>query len=83
MANQKQPARWESSMLAAAMAVAGTLFVFDKLGSLMHTGLASFHSIAHAAPIFLVALGMSLMLADQNGRTENPGAGVRKEGHYE
>lgn len=81
MANGKQPDRWLSSLLAAAMAVAGSLFLFDKLGSLMRTGLLSFHSVLHASPIFLAVLGLSLWLAQPSANTA---AGRHSgEGRYE
>jgi hypothetical protein len=83
MANRKLPERWESSMLAAVLAVAGTLFLFDKLGSLMRAGLLSFHTVMHSAPVFLVVLGVSLMLADQGARTADLGNGRPQEGHNE
>ena len=81
MAN-KQPDRWESSILAAAMAVAGSLFLFDKLGTLVRTGLFSFGTVLHSAPQLLVVLGVSLMLAGPDAAPAN-GARPSKEGHYE
>jgi len=83
MANRKQPDRWESSIIAAFMALAGTLFLFDKLGYFMRTGLISLSSALHAAPMFLVVLGVSLMLADQGEMTGKPGNQRAKEGHHE
>jgi hypothetical protein len=83
MANRKQPDRWESSMLAAVLAVAGTLFLFDKLGSLMHAGLLSFNTVMHSAPLLLAVLGVSLILADQGAGTADMGSGRPTEGHYE
>ena len=64
MAHNNQPDRWEALILAAALAVAGTLFLFDKLGTLMRTGDLFSHAILHSAPMFLVVMGVSLMLAD-------------------
>jgi hypothetical protein len=81
MANGKQPDRWLSSLLAAAMAVAGSLFLFDKLGSLMRPGLLSLSTVLHASPIFLAVLGLSLWLA-QPGMPANGTARVR-EGRHE
>lgn len=83
MANRKQPERWESGVLAAAMAVVGTLFLFDKLGSLMRTGLISFAAVLHSAPILLVAMGVSLLLAEPGVPSASPHAGDWREGHYE
>ena len=51
MARQKQPDRYESLILAAALAAAGTLFLFDKLGAF---------AILHLAPAFLVGVGVAL-----------------------
>jgi len=62
MANQTQPDRWESPMLAAAMAVTGTLFLFDKLHSLMHGSVFSWHLLPYFAAAALVALGVSLLV---------------------
>ena len=56
---------WESSLLAAALAVVGTLFLFDKLGSLMQNNF-SFDALVHTAPALIVVLGVSLLLADQS-----------------
>jgi hypothetical protein len=80
MANGKQPDRWLSTLLAAAMAVAGSLFAFDKLGSLMRTGLLSLNTVLHASPIFLAVLGLSLWFAQPGVNS----AGARsREGRHE
>ena len=65
MANKNRRNCWESSLLAAALAVAGTLFFFDKLGSLMQNDTFSLQAMLHAAPVLVVVLGVSLLLADQ------------------
>ena len=81
MANKNRRNRWESSLLAAALAVVGTLFLFDKLGSLMQNGAFSLEAIVHAAPVLVVVLGVSLLLADQSGSaSRNERA---KEGRHE
>jgi len=82
MAKGKQPERWESTMLAAVLAVAGSLFLFDKLSSLMRNIAVPFGAIGHAAPLLLVVMAVSLMLADQNTATDarEPHA---KAGHHE
>lgn len=67
MANKNRRNNWESSMLAAALAVAGTLFFFDKLGSLMQNSMLSLQEVVHAAPALVIVLGISLLLADQTG----------------
>ena len=66
MAKRKQPDRWESTMLAAVLAVAGSLFLFDKLSSLMRNSSLSLQTIGHAAPLLLVVMGVSLIFADQS-----------------
>jgi hypothetical protein len=83
MAKQKQPERWESVIVAAAMAVAGTLFMFDKLGSLVHSGMLS--SSLHAGPVLVVVLGLGLWLADWETLTmaSAPMQGGRRNGDHE
>lgn len=81
MANKNRRNGWESSLLAAALAVAGTLFFFDKLGSLMQSGTFSLQAMLHAAPVLVVVLGVSLLLADQSrAASRNQGS---KEGRHE
>jgi len=65
MERPNQPERWESAIFAAVMAVAGTLFMFDKLGSLVRSGILSWQTIVHAAPILVVVLGIGLLSAGQ------------------
>lgn len=64
MAQKNQPDRWESLILAAALAVAGTLFMFDKLGSFMRTSNFLSHAFLHCAPVLLAVIGVSLIVAD-------------------
>jgi len=78
MAKRKQPERWESMMLAAVLAVAGTLFLFDKLSSLMRISSLSLQTIGHVALLLLIAMAVSLMQADQRVASE-----CAKEGHHE
>jgi hypothetical protein len=66
MANQKQPDRLQSSLLAALLAVAGSLFFFDKLDELFQTIHFSWPRILHLAPAFLVFVAIVLTLADRN-----------------
>jgi hypothetical protein len=66
MTKQNQPERWESVIVAAAMAVAGTLCMFDKLGSLMRSGMLSWQTTLHGAPMLIVVVGVSLLLEDQD-----------------
>jgi hypothetical protein len=81
MANKNQPDRWKSLILAAALAVAGTLFVFDKLGSFMQTGNFLSHAFLHSAPMLLVVVGVSLIVADLG--TTHAKSNRPREGRYE
>jgi hypothetical protein len=81
MAQKTQPDRWEALILAAALAVAGTLFIFDKLGCFIRTSNLLSHAFVHSAPMFLVVMGVSLMVADlgtARKRSRRP-----REGRYE
>jgi len=64
--NQKQPKRWQSSLLAAALAFAGTPLLFDRLVSLVRSGFLSYPAILHSAPVLLVAVGLVLVLAEDS-----------------
>jgi len=79
MKNRKQPDRWESMMLAVILAVAGTLFLLDKLGTLMRHGSVTVLSLAHAAPLFLAVMAVSLLVAEQ----ASPAAGSQEQGWKE
>jgi hypothetical protein len=70
MKRRNQPERWESAIVAAAMAVAGTLFMFDKLGSLVRSGALSWQTTLHTAPMLLVVLGVGLLFADRESATK-------------
>ena len=83
MVNPKQPERWESIILAALMSVAGSLFFFDKLKSLMGSGILSWHAVLHSAPALLVVVGASLLFADQKAPTAGPRADRWKESRCE
>ena len=80
MASKKQPPRWEATLLAAVMAVAGAPFLFDKLGSLVRTGTLSFPAILHSTPVLLVAVGAILLLADQDAPRTESGRQRQNEG---
>ncbi len=80
MASNKQPARWEATLLAAVMAVAGAPFLFVKLGSLVRTGVFCIPSVLHSAPVLLVAVGAILLLVDQNPPRTEAGRRHQKEG---
>jgi len=79
MASNKQPARWEATLLAAVMAVAGAPFLFDKLGDLMRTSVLSMPAVLDQAPVLLVAVGAILVLADQVTMSTESGTQRRKE----
>jgi len=80
MAKQNQPERWEAVIVAAAMAVAGTLVMFDKLGSLVRSGMLSWQVALHPAPMLLIVVGAGLLLADQACRGQRDG---RRKGNHE
>lgn len=81
MAQKTQPDRWEALILAAALAVAGTLFIFDKLGSFIQSSNLVSHAFVHSAPMFLVVMGVSLMVAELG--TARTRSDRRKEAPYE
>jgi len=83
MAKQNQPERWESAIVAAAMAVAGTLFMFDRLGSLVRAEMLSWQTALHGAPMLMVVVGVSLLLVDRERMTaaSTPRNGLRKGNH--
>ena len=74
MANQIGHNRWESSLLAGALAAAGTLFIFDKLGSLMQN-VPVLHAMEHAAPLLLAGIGFNLWIADREAFAPHAGSG--------
>jgi len=83
MASKNQPDRWEATWLAAAMAVAGAPFLFDKLGSLVQTSLLSMPAVLHSAPVLLVAVGAILLLAEQGALTTESGRPEKEGGQHE
>ena len=83
MASKKQPDRWEATLLAVVMAVAGALFLFDKLGSLVRTSFLSIPAVVHSAPVLLVAVGAILLLAEQGGMTSESGQREKQGGRHE
>jgi hypothetical protein len=80
MASKKQPPRWEATLLAVVMAVAGAPFLFDKLGSLVRTGVLCIPAVLHSAPVLLAAVGAILLLADQGAMSTEPGNQRQNEG---
>jgi len=65
MKKQNQPERWEAAIVAAAMALVGTLIMFGKLGSLVRSGMLSWQNGLHAAPMLLAVLVVGLFVADR------------------
>ena len=80
MASNKQPDRWEATLLATVMAVAGAPFLFDKLGFLVRTSILSLPAVSHLAPVLLAAVGAILVLADQDAAKMPSGEPRQKEG---
>ena len=84
MQRNHQCNRREATLLAAAMAIVGGLFLFDKLGSLIRTSILSFQLMWHSSPVLLVALGACvLFLAEQVTAPEPAERGRSKEGQHE
>ena len=80
MAQRNQPDRWESLILAGALAIAGTWFLFDKFAFLVrHLDLSQ--AIVHASPALLVGVAISLILASAG--TEPGSAQPSREGRHE
>jgi hypothetical protein len=80
MANNNQPARWEATLLAAVMAMAGAPFLFDKLGSLVRSSILSLPAVGQLAPVLLVAVGAILVFADQDATKTQSGGPCQKVG---
>jgi hypothetical protein len=78
MAKNNQPARWEATLLAAVMAVAGAPFLFDKLGPLVRISLLP--AVTHSVPVLLVAVGAILLLAEQGIAGTESSSRRQKEG---
>ena len=80
MASKKQPPRWEATLLAVVMSVAGAPFLFDRLGALVRTGMLSIPAVIHLAPVLLVAVGAILLLADQGAMSTESESQRQNEG---
>ncbi len=76
MANHTQPPRYESSILAAGLAVAGTVFVSDKLSSLLQ-GALTYQMLLQATGILMIAAGICLLLVGWPARTPGRPADLR------
>lgn len=70
MPNQNQPSRYQSSMLAAGLAVAGILLVYDKLGYLVRAALSA-QVVLPAAGILMITAGICLLLIEWPERRSN------------
>jgi hypothetical protein len=73
VAYPKQPDRLQSSLLAAMLAVAGSLFFFDRFDELLQAINFSWPEVLHLAPAFLVVVAVVLALAERN-RGLKPGS---------
>lgn len=67
MAKQNQPDRWEATLLAAVMAVAGAPFLFDRLASFVHSGVLTLSLVLRAAPVLAIVAGAIILLTDASG----------------
>ena len=79
MGRKNQPDRWEATLLAVVMVIAGMPFLFDKLGSLVRDSLLSIPAVHHAAPVLLAAVGAIILLAEESG-TGEVSARAKKQG---
>jgi len=83
MANRKQPERWEASLLAALLSIAGTLFLFDRLGCHAWGSLVWLEAAPHFSLGLLAVVGVNLLWADRNAPRTDPGGRDARKGHYE
>ena len=82
MASAKQPDRWEASLLAAAMAVAGAPILFDKLASLVQSGFLSLSLVLRAAPVLVIVAGAIILLTGPSSvATEHAQSGPKGDHH--
>lgn len=80
MARNTQPDRWESLILALAMALAGTWFLFDRFAYLLRSS-DLLQASLHAAPLLLAGVAVSLVLASVKG--EPAGREQSRKSQYE
>jgi hypothetical protein len=83
VANRKQPERWEASLLAALLSIAGTWFLLDRLGGHAWRSLVSVGVAPHLSLALLVVVGVNLLWADRNAPRTDPGHRDSRKGHYE
>jgi len=82
MAKQNQPDRWEASLLAAVMAVGGAPFLFDKLASLVHSGVLTLAMVLRAAPVLVIVAGAIILLTEPSGVIAgSDGRGTKRNQH--
>ncbi|MBI3477990.1 MAG: hypothetical protein HY010_19830 [Acidobacteria bacterium] len=80
MTSKNQPNRWESTLLAGIMVVAGAPFLFDKLTVLVRTS-SLYPAAAHSlSSMLLVAVGAILVMADQIAMPAEPYQPAANEG---
>jgi len=83
MANPNQPDRWEASLLAAAMAVAGAPFLFDRLASLVQSGALALSMFLRAAPVLVLVAAVIILLTDASGIPAGSGKRPAKGDEHE
>lgn len=81
MKKQNKFQRGEAAVLAIALAIAGTLALLNQLLPLWGREL-SWAGMLHASPYLLVAVGLSLMVADEQTQTVVSSTRRQKEGKY-
>ena len=83
MNSKRQPERWESVLLAGVMAVAGSLFLLDKLSLLVSSNIFSLDVFLHSGPGLLAVAGITVWLADNSNAEGQPTARTLKDDHNE
>ena len=83
MANPKQPERWEASLLAALLSIAGTLFLLHRLGPHAGGSLVALEAAPHFSLGLLVVVAVNLLWADRSSPRTDPDRRDSRKGHYE
>ena len=83
MKQQNKCNRGEAAALAIALAIAGTLALLNQILPMWGSEL-SWSGLLHASPYLLVAVGISLMFAEEQTQTvvSSSSTGRQKEGKY-
>ena len=68
MKTQNKLNRGEAAVLAIALAIAGTLTLLNEMLPFWGSGL-SWPGLLHASPYLLVAVGISLLVAEEQAQT--------------